>query len=456
MLRQTVSVILIFAGPLASQSLLAEPGASITVGANVQVSKPRANLPHGEVVLAADSTKPARLLAGSMIEQPGAGDSVVVYSSPDGGKTWAVALEKQAAKAGPKFADPAVAFGPTGAAHFACIRDTRGKLYLEIVSSPDGGKTWQPSVIMTDQVADRPFVTVDSTSGKFRGRLYCTCKASFGPLRWSKLAVFTSRDAGNTFDAPRALEVKPKGPALVAGPVAVLSDGSLVLPYTERLAAEDDWKWLGIWLRRSTPGGESFLDDQMLFKRDFLGANANAPYLPMLAVDSGSKQFADRLYLVWAEKTPRGMHVMLTVSKDKGVTWSKPVLLSEQVEGKSYHALLPSVAVNRAGAVGVAWYDTRDGRAGQPACHFRFRVSLDGGKHWLPSVRVSDAASSYELNDKKGGVQGKDWVGDTTGLATDAEGAFHALWIDNRTGMKQVLTARIGVAGRIGGGLRQP
>src|SRR5260370_28685916 len=117
MLRQTVPVMLILAGPLASNTLLAEHNARITVGPNVQVSKARANIPHGEVILAADSTKPARLLAGSMIEQPDAGDSVVVYSSSDGGKTWGLALQKEGARAGPKFADPSRAFWPPRSDH---------------------------------------------------------------------------------------------------------------------------------------------------------------------------------------------------------------------------------------------------------------------------------------------------------------------------------------------------
>jgi len=30
--------------------------------------------------------------------------------------------------------------------------------------------------------------------------------------------------------------------------------------------------------------------------------------------------------------------------------------------------------------------------------------------------------------------------GDTAGLAADASGAFHAVWVDNRTGVPQVWT----------------
>jgi hypothetical protein len=143
--------------------------------------------------------------------------------------------------------------------------------------------------------------------------------------------------------------------------------------------------------------------------------------------------------------------VILTLSKDKGATWCKPALLSEQPEpqegarDKSYHALLPSVAVNRAGIVGVSWYDTRDSREGKPICNVRFRASLDGGATWLPSMRVTNVASDFHLNDKNGGVEGKNWVGHTAGLTADAAGEFHPLWVDNRTGVKQVFTTRIAV-----------
>jgi len=184
-----------------------------------------------------------------------------------------------------------------------------------------------------------------------------------------------------------------------------------------------------------------------LLVREYLWARST----PMLAVDPGSEAFNDRLYLVWQEKTYAGMRVMFILSKDKGVNWSQPVVISEQSDpkyggkGKSYHSLLPSIAVNGAGIVGVSWYDTRDQREGKPNCNIRFRASLDGGKTWLPSVQVTNVPSSYDLSDDPGGLKAGNWVGDTAGLAADAVGAFHPLWIDNRTGVKQVFTARVAV-----------
>jgi len=35
--------------------------------------------------------------------------------------------------------------------------------------------------------------------------------------------------------------------------------------------------------------------------------------------------------------------------------------------------------------------------------------------------------------------------GDTAGLVADADGVFHAAWVDNRTGVRQIWTAAIRV-----------
>ena len=39
--------------------------------------------------------------------------------------------------------------------------------------------------------------------------------------------------------------------------------------------------------------------------------------------------------------------------------------------------------------------------------------------------------------------------GDTAGLAADANGVFHLLWIDNRTGVHQVWTTTVKVRGKV-------
>jgi hypothetical protein len=58
-------------------------------------------------------------------------------------------------------------------------------------------------------------------------------------------------------------------------------------------------------------------------------------------------------------------------------------------------------------------------------------------------VRVS-AAANLVSDDKETRLNG----GDTAGLAADAAGVFHPVWIDNRTGTHQMWTTSVSVQGR--------
>ena len=150
---------------------VAGPAARIAVGRETQVSKAYEKRPHAEVILAADRDNPGRLLAGSMVMDPGMGASVVAYSSGDAGRTWEPTLEKKAEKGGLWYGDPTVAFGPDGAAYFAAMFS--GGSGMEITSSRDGGRTWWRPRRKIQPLVDRPFLLVDNTVGGFRGRVYC-------------------------------------------------------------------------------------------------------------------------------------------------------------------------------------------------------------------------------------------------------------------------------------------
>jgi hypothetical protein len=102
-------------------------------------------------------------------------------------------------------------------------------------------------------------------------------------------------------------------------------------------------------------------------------------------------------------------------------------------------------AVNRDGIVGMLWYDRRN-NPDNIGYYARFSASLDGGETWLPSVRVSEMANTNLADgDKKLRPIGtfSSTGGHTAGLEADPSGVFHALWIDNRTGVQQVWTAAI-------------
>jgi hypothetical protein len=429
----------------------------IRVDGNVQVSLPNKQVAHNEVVIAADPGDRKRLLAGSIIERQNdgmRGDSVTAYASSDGGATWEAVFEKRTEKDGPRYLDPAVAFGRSGSVYLASLGTLETKNFVDIVRSRDGGKTWTGATRLEHR-DDRPFLVVDCTGGEFRDRLYCTCSLESAKQR--QLGVYVSTDGGKAlaFNPPHALPVEPVqfGPGIFPGPPVVASDGALVIPYQRMFGRTDAKKGVlyfsSIRVRRSQNGGKSFLPEQTVCARE--ADTRPAVTIPMLAVDPGSNAYRDRLYLTWYEATPQGLSVMVSMSKDKGESWSDPVAPSEEARAgaeavnKTHKGVLPAIAANKAGVVAVSWYDTRGSRPGKPACDVRLRASLDGGETWQPSVRVTDVASTFELKNA-GSVQNA--LGDTAGLAADARGDFHPVWIDNRTGVRQVFTATIRVKGR--------
>jgi hypothetical protein len=98
---------------------------------------------------------------------------------------------------------------------------------------------------------------------------------------------------------------------------------------------------------------------------------------------------------------------------------------------------MATVAANRDGVVGVLWYDRREA-SDNLAYHTRFAASFDGGLTFSPSVRVS-AAPNVGRSDGQPFVA----TGGDTGTDRGRRRRFHAVWIDNRTGVQQVWTAAI-------------
>lgn len=424
--------------------------AQIIVGPNILVSSTKTKINHTEVTLAADPNNPQRMLAGAMYYPEGATTSKVVgYASFDGGKTWELSFERLGE---PKRTglDPATAFGTDGTAYFVDLSvqfpdkepetpEEEAKApkfgdpdvgYLHIARSPDGGKTWLPTTKINRWI-DRPWITVDGSNGKYRGRLYCV--GSIGqPL------LYVSDDKGQTFSPPLAWPVKPGYRSFGIGNPVVLSDGTVIALFDGYIGsfAKDRAPYLGV--RRSVDGGKSFGKESVV--GEWKIANNPQLGLPGMAADSGSRKYRDRLYVVWAEEQEGGLHVLFSSSKDRGSTWSQPALLSEQPEtkanGKSFDALIPTIAVNKAGVVAVLWYDRRGQPPGSNRWNARLRASLDGGETWLPSVQINEVTS------EKVGLAS---LGHTVGLIADANDAFHSLWIDNRTGIRQVWTATVTV-----------
>jgi Neuraminidase (sialidase) len=375
-------------------------------------------------------------------------DKCLAYASEDGGRTWRVACVDWGHPDDPG-TDPTVAYGPDGTAYFAGIvlgKGTSGRERFALFHSRDGGKTWKN--VKKAGIIDRPFLVADGTRGRYRGRLYCAANligAADGPNGADGLSVATSTDGGQTLGRFRVIPLDPMyEPGGIGNPV-VLQDGTLAALYEIRNRYYERGRldrMLAVAL--STDGGSTFQSGTPFGSYSIGRAPRSIPMLAVAPVSTAAtvKRRA-RLHTVWCVEDEDGSRIQYAYSDDRGATWEGEDTLSENAgrKGRPYLAFLPCVTVNHKGIVAVSWYDTRALPSQAKGWDIRFRISLDGGITWQPSVRVNEKTSRFVKGSWASSSPA--WPGDTAGLACTADGTFHLLWIDNRTGVRQVWTTAI-------------
>ena len=458
--------------------LMAEgPDRLVAVGPNVQVSKARAGQTHYEIQLSADPKNPKHLLGCSMVhsENPGepypSRNSVVGYVSFDGGSTWQDTLEL---KGGVNiWEDPACTLGSDGAAYLSAMGwDGVSHLETQLYRSADGGKSWARASDW--HFGDREYITLDTTGGKFNGRLYVHSGGGARKLDEasgvSGLTVSRSLDHGSTFNTARPMITLPPTFVFGVGNGVVLSDGTVAFvfgvakdfpaKYEQRPTEPNGW----LKVVTSSDGGEHFSPATVISDWYMPTEHTLVGNVPSVAVDSGTGPFRDRLYATWADSRSGRYEILLSSSSDKGKTWSTPVVVNDDQArsgtGTGPDDFMPVVAVNMNGMVAVQWYDRRE-EPNNLGWWTSLAVSLDGGESFSSSVKTSEAPFDNEKPGDSWLLWGEStggrtrvmfhpfhfYGGDTAGLAADAAGVFHSFWIDNRTEVPQIWTASVTVNG---------
>ncbi len=442
---------------------------AVRVGPNVRVSVNELEENYWECVSACDPADPLRQCAAAMLMRADPQRDIVVFFSHDGGLSWHEALHV-VCPAGHALNDPTIAVGPDGTAYLAYMdvdqeaSSRSGNVgAIVFLLSSDGGKTWELRSRYPGYV-DRPWLAVDTSSSKYRGRIYCLGQVEprdqHGEITHATPILLVSEDGLASFSevlfphqGRQMLNCRPARPV-------VFSDGTVMLAYMDQYLKKKirGWPRPAIYIATTNDGGSSFEAQAQVNTRwwhDDVSSSPNSPAgaeFPQLAVDTGSR-FAERVYCVWpdGDELQDATRIFFSVSDDRGGSWSRPVVLSEQslaASGdKTYVSWMPSISVNKLGYVAVSWYDRRglprtrierlqDGngllRTVSEGWNVRLRVSTDGGATWQPSV---------VLNEQPG--QGRIHVGHTAGLAAALDGRFHASWIDNRSGENEIWTASI-------------
>jgi hypothetical protein len=416
-------------------------GQGYVVRRNVQVSAALPAVRHYETYVAADRKDARHLIACAYVVRPGNRVDTVFYVSFDRGDTWENTLTI------PMAVDPSCAIGLDGAAFAASVHDLadeKGTPVLSVYRSGDGGRTWLASRVSVDAPPiDRAYLTVDDTDSAFKKRVYVHA------YRYSRtppatVLFFPGGNEGRSFEKMLVNGAATfERPWFFPGNGVVGSDGAFYA-----LMAEMDDSKRNMSYRTDAASAPAAANSvlSVYVSRDggktlaLAGKIADAFYdwrvpqvsMPSLAVDRSR----DRLYAVWPDaRFEHRTQILFASSMDHGRTWTAPALIER--DGTASNSFMPVVAVNRSGVVGVSWYDRRD-NSDNLGYYVRFAASVDGGKSWLPSVRVSSVAHVADDDMRKNG-------GDTAGLTADADGVFHPVWIDNRTGIPQAWTAGVRV-----------
>jgi hypothetical protein len=411
----------------------------------------------------------------------------------DNGKTWTAVLEFDE---GPRNSDPAVTYGRgdtvfvvneyipnpgAGRTPWPTVEQNR----FDVYRSADGGKTWQRCAMFP--FVDREAIVVDKTRGQYAGRVYISgvSKGYYAPGGPASVLLYRSTDGGTTFLGPVERPTVEGDGLLGASTSVVLSDGTLafttfLVKRDRRLNVFDEDKPrtgnAQLQLLTSADGGES-LNPWVTVSDVYLGSSG--AQFAQLAVDPGSRFFKDRLYVVWPDAASGRIDIRFAYSADKGQTWSAPITVNDDrppVEpSRGPDHLLPAIGVNKDGVILVTWYDRRES-GDNMGWNVWAAASLDGGVTFTRNTPVSDAANA--ITDRTEWVQGAPrvfgggtrrlgatkgrpitvgmsihpWLlsgGDTDGMAVGADGTFHAMWVDNRTGVSQLWTVPVTVHGTV-------
>ena len=466
--RSVISPFLI-AAALMSAGADAGQEPRIVVGPDYLVSRD-GDRPHVEIMAAANPRDPRNLLAGAItFTRPDGGAATKAYVSFDGGVQWEdIVFPEQKAMGG---GDPQVAFTPAGTAIFATLATRvdetgRTRAFLHAYRSEDGGRTWSAPFDLGASY-DHPMLAADPSSGPFAGRLYLS--VLYG--REYNLGVFRSEDDGRSWIGPVKFLDGAGERGLNVDPLLVLHDGTIMVPFVDfpsNPEQTESWTESRLWTVVSTDGGLTFSEPKpgpvKLTGEEVREARQGMPRFrggswTMLAADR-SPRFRDRAYAVWASYAEGLPRIVISWTDDRGSTWSDPRPLAPP-ESPEVQQFQPAVAVNADGVLGVSWYDTRHAPS-RFAFHQYFAASFDGGESFTAPHRVSGALSEpmgsgnlvpapITFSGPEGELRvalisaASRWVngGDYMGLTTSADGHFHPVWADARSGTYQAYTATV-------------
>src|SRR5207253_8517989 len=251
---------------------------------------------------------------------------------------------------------------------------------IDISYSDDMGLTWvkgnggrpleqsnNASAKQAGHVEDKQWVAVNHIVGhSFQDHVYAAWAVFNGSSNGQgvKVKMAVSRDRGRTFD--NAVTITPPSQVGAAATFVIPQIDAAGDVYVSVVSFSPNGSASTIYVARSSDDGRTF--------------STFVPVAPVSAIPtaglpntrfrdgitesfSASPTYAGHLYLTYEDWDPvRGqMDVKFTQSTDRGLTWSAPVVVNDNVDsaGVPTDQFQPSIAAGPGGAVAIAFYDRR-------------------------------------------------------------------------------------------------
>jgi Neuraminidase (sialidase) len=409
---------------------------AIQVGKNILIKSNQPSLPITEPFLAINPGNSNHMVAAAIVSDipndPGSTRKfmpsyMTIFTTFDGGENW-MQHDLRMKMAG----DPWLCIRPDGRVLLTLLGmyDSLTGTHMTYYSSGDGGRTWTTEIKSLGSGFDHQTMDIDNG-----GRIYLTAvqekKDTTGKAR--SYVYLNYSDDGISFQESPSL-LLPNDLPRFTQMIRILPDGSVLIPYY-------DMHQGAVFVEKREARVVKTTDAGKTFSESYLITSINSPDLATIGIDTSSL-FKNRIY--YLNTTGKGTIITgpsIHFSDDMGKTWKGEIIV-DSVRHEKFIRRAPQIAVNKNGIVGICWIDRQEDSERKKS-NVWFTISTDGGKTFLPKVKVSEQSADPATT-----LNGfAEWIwpsgGDYFGLVTKADGSFQLLWSDSRTGVYQLFTACI-------------
>lgn len=314
----------------------------------------------------------------------------------DGGLTWGQNLFVEPYY--PRDSDPGITVDTAGN-FYAVILSYTGDVYepngLFVFKSTDGGMTWGDPVTVINGVPgvfeDKELIACDRSGGPYTGNLYVVWMRF-----WSDEGIYICRstDGGNSFLSP----LKVNDIAALQWPVPCVGSNSEV--YIAWISSAGS-----IVLDRSYDGGQTFGADITIQNVSFgwgdIYGNISVFSFPAIDCDITPGLYNGNIYVAYMDDSPgfTDTDIYFTRSTDGGDSWSTKLRINDDFLNNGCDQFHPWLTVAPDGSIIVVFLDRRLD-PGNLLMDLYMTTSTDGGDTWSPNERITTVSSDPTAGSK--------------------------------------------------------